>query len=325
MHRTGLVVVLAFASAAVAQPPKPIPTAIVGARVVVSSEKTLAKGTVILRDGLLADVIEGDDVPVPPDALVIDGKGLTVYAGFIDAASTRGFDHALRRSLGGPSAPEDLASDILAATKPDNRKGLTPEFEVRSALKDDDAQAPWRRVGFTAQLAMPEGGFFSGQSALVSLSGAPPREAVLRPIVFQHAALKNFPGADYPRAQMGVVAHCRQALLDAGWHARRNKAFEAGKLGGARPAFDPALDALNLAIEGKTAVVFEADSADEIHRALDFADEFKLTPVILGGRDAWKVKDRLKAGDTAVILRLNFTEPEDREKLLPKRAREERE
>ena len=169
------------------------------------------------------------------------------------------------------------------------------------------------------------GGYFSGQSALVSLSGAAPREAVLLPVVFQHATLRSFPGPDYPRALMGVIAHCRQALLDAGWHARRAKAFEGGKLAGARLTFDSALDALNLALEGKSAVVFEADSADEIHRALDFAEEFKLTPVVLGGRDAWKVKDRLKASDTAVILRLIFTEPDDKEKQLPARVREDRE
>src|SRR5437764_343225 len=84
MHRTGLAALLALASAAVAQPQKPVPTAITGARVVVSADKTLAKATVLLRDGLIADVIEGDDVPVPPDALVIDGSGLTVYPGLID-------------------------------------------------------------------------------------------------------------------------------------------------------------------------------------------------------------------------------------------------
>ena len=325
MLRTGLAVLLALASVAAAQPQKPIPTAITNARVVVSADKTLAKATVLLRDGLIADVIEGD-APVPPDALVIDGKGLTVYPGLIDAGSPRGFDAALRRSAAGPPAVEDLASDILAATKPDNRKGLTPEFEVHSALKaDDDTLAPWRRLGFTLHLAMPEGGYFSGQSALVSLSGAPPRQAVLRPVVFQHAALKSFPGPDYPRALMGVIAHCRQTLLDAGWHARRNKAFDSGKLAGLRPTFDPALDALNLALEGKTPVVFEADSVDEINRALDFAEEFKLKPLILGGRDAWKVKDRLKATDTPVIFQLNFAEADDREKRLPARAREDRE
>ena len=40
----------------------------------------------------------------------------------------------------------------LAATKADNRKGMTPEFAVATALKlDEDAVSPWRRVGFTAQ------------------------------------------------------------------------------------------------------------------------------------------------------------------------------
>lgn len=316
---------LFVASLAFAQQQKPVPTAIKGARVVVSADKTLASATVILKDGVITDVVEGD-AKIPPGALVIDGKGLTVYPGFLDAGSTRGFDPALRRSAGGPPAPEDLASDILAATKPDHRRGLTPEFEVRSALKaDEEAIAPWRRLGFTAHLAMPEGGFLSGQSALVSLSGATPREAMIRPLFAQHAMLKNLPGPEYPRALMGVFAHCRQAMLDAGWHARRTKAFESGKIAGGRPTFDPALEALNLVLEGKEPVVFEADSADEIHRSLDFAEEFKLKPIILGGRDGWKVKERLKASDTPVILRLNFTEPGEREKQLPKRAQDDRE
>ncbi len=324
MHRLALILSLAFATLATAQAQKPIPHAIKNARVVVSSEKTLPAATIIMRDGLIAAVVEGD-AKIPPDAIVIDGKGLTVYPGFLDAGGTRGFDTAIRRSAGGPPAPEDLASDILAATKPDNRRGLTPEFEVRSALKaDEEAIAPWRRLGFTAELAMPEGGFLSGQSAFISLSGATPRDAMLRPLFAQHAMFRTMPGPEYPRALMGVFAHCRQALLDAGWHARRVKAFESGKIKGVRPTFDPALDALSLVLEGKEPVVFEADSADEINRALDFAEEFKLKPIVLGGRDAWKVKDRLKASDTPVILRLNFTEPGDKDKLLPKRVQEDR-
>ncbi|HKB03059.1 MAG TPA: amidohydrolase family protein, partial [Gemmataceae bacterium] len=325
MLRLGTATLLFSATVSFAQPPKPVPTAIKDARVVVSADRTLAKATVLLRGGLVTDVIEGD-TKVPADALVIDGSGLTVYPGFLDAGSPRGFDAALRRPSGPPPAPEDLASDILAATKPDHRKGLTPEFEVRSALKaDEDAVAPWRRLGFTAHLAFPDGGFFNGQSALISLSTAAPRDAVLRPVVAQHAALRNFPGPEYPRALMGVIAHCRQALLDAGWHARRVKEFEAGKPAGPRPPFDPALEALLPILERKLPVEFEADRADDIHRALDFAEEFRLKPIILGGRDAWKVKERLKATNTPVILRLNLTEPDDKEKQLPKRARDDRE
>src|SRR5206468_11290093 len=56
----------------------------------------------------------------------------------------------------------------------------------------------------------------------------------------------------------------------------------------------------------KIPVVFEADSKDEIHRALDFAEEFHVQPIIYGGRDAWKAVDRLKQQQVPVVLRLNY-------------------
>src|SRR5205807_6553289 len=100
----------------------------------------------------------GPDIKVPADAVVLDGKGLTVYPGLVDAMSNWGFDTAGRRSAVGEAAPEDLAAEALAATKPDNRKGLTPEFQVRTALKAEaDLTAAWRGAGITAHLVAPQG------------------------------------------------------------------------------------------------------------------------------------------------------------------------
>ena len=79
--------------------------------------------TVVVREGTIEAV--GTDAKVPPDALVIEGKGLTVYAGFIDALGTWGFDQAQRRSAIGMPTTEDFASEALAATQSDNRKGMT--------------------------------------------------------------------------------------------------------------------------------------------------------------------------------------------------------
>src|SRR5262245_57847098 len=195
---------------------KPTAYAFRDVRVVVEPGTVLEKATVVIRDGLIVAV--GADVPVPPDALVTEGKGLTVYPGFLDAGNSRGYDPALRRSQGGPPSPEDIAADPLAATKPDNRKGLTPEFAVQTALKlEEEVVAPWRRVGFTANLVTPDGGYFSGTSALVSLSGAVPRDAILRAPVALSARFGRVLGGDYPSALMGVIAHGRQTMLDAGW------------------------------------------------------------------------------------------------------------
>src|SRR5262245_53070100 len=57
--------------------------AIVKARLVVSPDQELEQGTLVIRDGLIAAV--GPDLPAPPDAEIIDGAGLIVYPGFIDA------------------------------------------------------------------------------------------------------------------------------------------------------------------------------------------------------------------------------------------------
>jgi len=301
---------------------------ITDAKVVTAPGHVLPKATIVVRDGLIEAV--GADLKAPPDALKIKGDGLTVYPGFVDACGTWGYDTALRRSEIGPTAPEDLASESLAATKADNRKGLTPEFIVNQALKiDDEASEAWRKVGFTAHLVAPDGGFMSGQSAVVSHSGAAPRDAILLAPFAMHFALKTSfgpgSGEGYPRALMGVFAHCRQTLLDAQHYQRLHQAFENNGRVGKRPPYDPSLEALLPVLDGKLPVVFEADGRDAIHRSLDFAAEFKLKPIISGGREAWKLADRLTREQVPVILHLAFTEPnEEREKELSRRALDER-
>ena len=57
--------------------------AITNARIVTVSGATIDRGTVVVRDGLIAAV--GANVNAPPDARVIDGAGLTVYPGLIDS------------------------------------------------------------------------------------------------------------------------------------------------------------------------------------------------------------------------------------------------
>lgn len=304
---------------------RPTVFAIRDARVVTEPGKELAKATVVIRDGVIQAV--GENVPPPVDALIIDGKGLVVYPGFIDAGSTWGIDHGLRRSETGPPEAVDYTSEALATTKADNRKGITPEFDVATALKvEEEPTDAWRKQGFATRLAIPEGGIVAGQSALVSLSGAAPRQAIIRTPVAMHAAFR-VSGDGYPRTPMGIIAHFRQTLLDAGHHARLVEAYEKHGIG-PRPPRDPALTALLPILEGKRRVIFEADSKDGIHRALDFCEEFKLQPVLFGGANAWKAADRIKACGMPVIVRLNFSDPaagsEETRQHTPKRAEEDR-
>jgi imidazolonepropionase-like amidohydrolase len=105
---------------------------------------------------------------------------------------------------------------------------------------------------------------------------------------------------------MGSIAHFRQAMLDADHYQKLNQYYEAH--GGPRPPFDPALKALLAARTKMLPVWWESNTRDEIHRALDLADEFGTTAVIVGGHEAAKVADRLKSAKAPVVIRIDFAE-----------------
>jgi imidazolonepropionase-like amidohydrolase len=327
--------------------------AIKGAKVVAAPGKVIENATVVVRDGVIEAV--GAGVEAPYDAEVIEGKGLVVYAGFLDLYSNEGQDSNAPRSGTGLSRPIPLKEFAQASTPPDNRNGLTPEFQAAEAVKLASATAEARRkLGFTDLLSAPEGSVATGQSALVSLSGLGRRESIVASPVALHIALANPRGRSlglsdellnhllggsydencaghahgagvghdfdwmkeamaeagppdsggYPGALMGVVAHLRQAMLDADHHKASLAYFETK--GGPRPPFDPALEALAEAKSGKLPTWWEADTEDQIHRALDLAEEFGTTCVIVGGREADKVADRLKDKGVAVVLKVDL-------------------
>ncbi|MDB5348866.1 MAG: amidohydrolase, imidazolonepropionase [Planctomycetota bacterium] len=326
---------------------RPAAYAVVGARIVASSGLTFDPGTVVVRQGVIEAVGKAADVVVPADAETIDGKGLVVYPGFLDLYTTLGVPSGVTRSLTGAGRPIPYADFALPRTPPDHRNGITPEFEVASALELTDTAAEERRkLGFTDVLSAPGGAIASGQSALVSLSGLPRRETIVKSPVGLHVLLAN-PGGfafsdghdcidesddtaafraaaptptddaiearrramramGYPTSLMGVVSHLRQAMLDADYEHSLQE-YHA-KHGGTRPSYDPALKALHSARTKSFPVYWEANTRDEIHRALDLSAEFGTKPVIVGGREAAKVADRLKAESVPVILRVDFPE-----------------
>ena len=278
--------------------------AVVKARVVVSPEEVLDEGRVIIRNGLIVAV--GKDVEIPSDAEVIDAAGLTVYAGFIDAATSDGID---ANKLPAPpgSRPIDFGRSSLAATPPDNRKSLTPDFLAADALKLEAPQLENRRkLGFTAVHLVPSGRIASGLGALISTSGTPQRESLLAsPTV---AELQLFaPGSSgYPATLMGAFAHLRQAFSDANHHALQLRLYGERVAGVERPAHDAGLDALHELLQKRRTPFFFAHGVDDVRRALAFSEEHQLKPIVWGGRDAFQCVDELKQRAIGVVARLDF-------------------
>src|SRR5690349_18771389 len=107
--------------------------AITNARIVSVSGPIVERGTVVIRNGLIAAA--GANISAPPDARVIDGTGLTVYPGLIDSYTNLALPEPAPGPSpggGGPGAfllvqPQTRAVGGPNSTQP---AGLQPEVMV---------------------------------------------------------------------------------------------------------------------------------------------------------------------------------------------------
>ncbi len=286
------------------------PTAITNVTLVNPDGSTTERVNIVMRDGRIAAV--GVDTPVPTDAESIDGSKLFAYPGLIDAQSYLGIPDKTRsreeRLLTEDENP-DLASAFMPAMHMAGRRGVRPKSRaIEQYAPDDKKLENWRSSGFTAAVIAPRDGIFAGTSDVLSLSGAPLRRSILADDIGMHASFSTGEDGDYPQTLLGVFAQFRQTLLDARWNAKMLKYEERHPTSGKRVAEDRALAALQPMLARTQRIIFEANTQNEINRALDLCAEFNLNPVITGGREAWKVIDRIKAERVPLILSLKFDE-----------------
>jgi imidazolonepropionase-like amidohydrolase len=293
-----------------------VPTvfAITNARIVPVSGPAIDKGTVVIRDGLIAAV--GATTQAPSDARVVDGAGLTVYPGLIDANSTFGYASvgaaaaavdAGRGGRGGRGAGPAQAGAPSGAPNSLHPVGLQPELAAIDLVHpDDDAFSGPQSAGITAALTAPSSGIFRGLSAVIHLGGANAQSMIVKAPIAEHIAFTPLRAGGFPNSLLGVFAALRQELLDAQHYALEQAAYAKNPRGMRKPESDPSLDALQPVLARTVPVVMEASTAREIERALDLAKEFNLRAIIAGGEEADQVAARLKAENVPVLLSLNF-------------------
>ena len=280
--------------------------AITNARIVTVSGQTIDNGTIVIRNGLIESV--GPARQAPADAEVINGSGLTVYPGFIDALTNLGMPATQRPQAGGPGGQQSAAGPAaVPASNSNYPAGLRPEEAAIDDLKAGDSQFEANRnAGFTTALTTGRSGIFTGRSAVINLAGEKVSSMVLRSPFAYHVSFVTIGGGQYPASLLGTFSALRQILLDAQRLQELEKAYAANPRGVSRPEPDRSLTSLYPLINREVPVVFNANREIEIVRALDLAKEFNLRAIIAGGQEAWKVADRLKAQDVPVLLSLNF-------------------
>lgn len=289
---------------------RPGTIAIQHARIVPVSGPVIDTGTIVMAGGLIRAV--GARVDVPSEAVVIDGTGLTVYPGLIDAKSDLGLTGGSTPagSQAGQNAPSRGPTPARASRGPQDRPGSTPwlhaadEFRVEARRLDT-----WRHGGFTAVVATPTSGIFPGQSAVVNLSGAERGEAVVRSRVALPIGMRPSGGfANFPGSLMGVMAYVRQVFADTRHYAALSRQYQANPRGRTRPEYDRTVLALHEALDAKTPVLLPAITVPEIDRMLRFAQELDVPVVLYGVHDAAQVAPRLAQARVPVLVSAKWPE-----------------
>ncbi|HYJ84599.1 MAG TPA: amidohydrolase family protein, partial [Pyrinomonadaceae bacterium] len=287
--------------------------AITNARIVTVSGPVIERGTVVIRDGLIAAV--GANVTAPADARLIDGTGLSVYPGLIDASTSLGIPQPSPTATptpgggggGGGGFGQFRAQSFLSVPNSPQPPGLQPEVRVEDFIRPGGEQIEAaRNVGITTALSAPRAGIWMGQSALINLAGDTPQQMIVRSPVAMHVGFTPLRAGTFPNSLLGVFAALRQSLLDAQRYREAQQIYERSPRGVRRPDQNRSLAALLPVLDGTMPVVMYADREREITRALDLAQEFKLKAIIAGGMEADKVAGRLRESKVPVLLSLNF-------------------
>jgi imidazolonepropionase-like amidohydrolase len=290
--------------------------AIKGARIVPVSGAPIANGTIVISKGVIQSV--GANVSIPAEARVIDGTGLTIYPGLIDAGTDVGLGAPVvaaapaggRGGGGGGGGRGAAAPGVLNSRGPEDRPATTPWDYAADMLKSDDARiATWRGGGFTTGLVMPRNGFFPGQGAIVDFGeGDRAENMVVKPVAALPISLNGGRGeyTGFPSALMGQVSYVRQVFIDAQWYEEAQKAYDANPKGNQRPAYDRTDAVIAHALANKELVLWPGNTEIDIMRALRFGPTIGARWALTGAQEGYAVANEIAAAKIPVFININW-------------------
>jgi imidazolonepropionase-like amidohydrolase len=263
------------------------PTVIRNVTIMTAAGPTIRSGSVLLRDGKIAEV--GSTVSAPADAVVIDGTGKFVTPGIIDTHSHIG-------AGGVPGDNGTQTNDVNEATAP-----VTAHVWVEHSVWPQDPQFPRTLAGGVTTIQVLPGS--------ANLIGG--RSVVLKLVPSRTVQGMKFPGAKYglkmacgenpkrvyaqrgPSTRMGNVAGYRAAWIQAEGYRRRWDKWNANHQGDP-PARDLNLETLAEVLRGNILVHNHCYRADEMAQMMDIAKEFgyKIRS-FHHGVEAYKIADLL--------------------------------
>jgi len=254
--------------------------------IVIAPGSTITDSAFLVRDGKVAYV--GDDTPgeARSGARVVDYGDAIISPGFVLAATTLGRE-------------ADLGETAFA---------FTPDLRAVEAFDPwQDELLELAQYGVTSVGLKPASRNVAGGVGALVKPGAE-RGAVAVPEAFAGFSLNSNARSQQrqPTSLMGAKEMLRES-------------FEAARLG---VQLGPDLAELRQVMSGARRALVHADTFAELNTALELAETYQFTPVIVGGTDADRVLERIGKSAAGVVLRT--LSPTDRiaELTLPKKLAE---
>jgi imidazolonepropionase-like amidohydrolase len=279
--------------------------AITNARIVTVSGGVIENGTLVIQDGKITAV--GAGANIPGGAERIDGKGLSVYPGMIDARTNLG----LAEIGQGANATVDVAEVGSINANAKAYIGVNPHSSHVNVTRVN---------GITTVNSAPTGGLIPGQSALINLNGSTQADMAVLPtagLVINFPRIATFGGfgggggggggggqqIDFNEAikrRDTQIDELKAVFKQAENYGRAKDAY-AGNKSLPNPATDLKLEALVPYVRGQRPIFFTVERERDVRAVIQFVSEMKLKGIIAGGQEAWRAADDLKKHDIAVV------------------------
>lgn len=262
------------------------------ARIVSGVDAMAENVSILIRDGRIVAI--GEEERIPPGTQTLDAAGRIVTPGLMAGATQLGLVD-LRGSPDG--------SDVRVSSG-----SFGPEFDVSLALNPNATTlAVARAEGLTRAMSYPSGTAnapFTGAGVLLRLDEDIDIIDRARGAVFTEIGAFSKAEAGGSRAAQWLLL--RKAIAEA-----RAAGANANSKTASRPSNPSDTTALASVVAGDTKLVIATNRASDIRQAVALARDTGIKIVILGGAEAWQVRDSLAAAKIPVILDPVLNEPVD--------------
>lgn len=286
--RRCVAVTVALAAAGFTEEGSTTPVVIEGARIHPITSPAIEVGTIVFDGDTITHVGAAADVPVPEDAIRIDGRGFDVWPGMIDVETVLGLvEVSSVRGTRDYAESGRINASVRAITAVNPASELIPVTRANGVLLAG---------------VVPRSGLVSGMASAMALDGWTWEEMVRTHeaglvIRWPDMRASRDPDPDTPRKWQRDIATLTELFEEASVYGDA-RALSASD----RPA-DVEWEALLRVVRGAVPVWIVAAREAQIRAALAWTERVGVRMVLIDDGDAWRCADALAARDVPVATR----------------------